>query len=152
MKLHLNQFWKAGKKALLGDKVTARKLGAAMKIPNVYEKDCPTRLVLDHIADKWTALILWKLVDGPLRFNQIRRIVEGISQKMLSQTLKQLERDGLVSRRAFATVPVTVEYSVTPLGHSLAEKMAAVSLWAQDNIDSVLTAQANYDAGVGENA
>lgn len=123
-----------------------------MKTPNVYEKDCPTRLVLDHIADKWTALILWKLVDGPLRFNQIRRIVEGISQKMLSQTLKQLERDGLVTRRAFATVPVTVEYSVTPLGNSLAEKMAAVSLWAQDNIDSVLTAQANYDAGVGENA
>ena len=123
-----------------------------MKIPNVYEKDCPTRLVLDHIADKWTALILWKLVDGPLRFNQIRRIVEGISQKMLSQTLKQLERDGLVSRRAFATVPVTVEYSVTPLGLSLAEKMAAVSLWAQDNIDSVLSAQAKYDAGVDETA
>lgn len=123
-----------------------------MRIPNVYEKDCPTRLVLDHIADKWTALILWKLVDGPLRFNQIRRIVEGISQKMLSQTLKQLERDGLVCRRAFATVPVTVEYSITPLGLSLAEKMAAVSLWAQDNIDSVLSAQAKYDAGVDENA
>jgi len=123
-----------------------------MRIPNVYEKDCPTRLVLDHIADKWTALILWKLVDGPLRFNQIRRIIEGISQKMLSQTLKQLERDGLVSRRAFATVPVTVEYSVTPLGLSLAEKMAAVSLWAQDNIDSVLSAQAKYDAGVDETA
>lgn len=150
--MHLNQFWKAGKKALPGDKVTPQKPGATMRIPNVYEKDCPTRLVLDHIADKWTALILWKLVDGPLRFNQIRRIIEGISQKMLSQTLKQLERDGLVSRRAFATVPVTVEYSVTPLGLSLAEKMAAVSLWAQDNIDSVLSAQAKYDAGVDETA
>ena len=150
--MHLNQFWKAGKKALPSDKVTPQKPGTAMRIPNVYEKDCPTRLVLDHIADKWTALILWKLVDGPLRFNQIRRIIEGISQKMLSQTLKQLERDGLVSRRAFATVPVTVEYSVTPLGLSLAEKMAAVSLWAQDNIDSVLSAQAKYDAGVDETA
>ena len=103
-------------------------------------------MVLDHIADKWAALILWKLTDRPIRFNQLRRDIEGISQKVLSQSLKQLERDGLINRQAFATVPVTVEYSVTPLGHTLAEKMAGISLWAQDNIDQVLTAQAKYDA------
>jgi DNA-binding HxlR family transcriptional regulator len=117
-----------------------------LEIPNVYEENCPTRIVLDHIADKWTALILWKLTNGPIRFNQLRRDIQGISQKVLSQTLKQLERDGLINRQAFATVPVTVEYSVTPLGHTLAEKMAGISLWAQDNIDQVLTAQAKYDA------
>ncbi len=119
-----------------------------LRIPNVYEQNCPTRMVLDHIADKWAALILWKLTDRPIRFNQLRRDIEGISQKVLSQSLKQLERDGLINRQAFATVPVTVEYSVTPLGHTLAEKMAGISLWAQDNIDQVLTAQAKYDASV----
>jgi DNA-binding HxlR family transcriptional regulator len=117
-----------------------------LQIPNVYEENCPTRIVLDHIADKWAALILWKLTNGPIRFNQLRRDIQGISQKVLSQTLKQLERDGLLNRQAFATVPVTVEYSVTPLGHTLAEKMAGISLWAQDNIDQVLAAQAKYDA------
>jgi DNA-binding HxlR family transcriptional regulator len=117
-----------------------------LQTPNVYEQNCPTRMVLDHIADKWTALILWKLAGGAIRFNQLRRDIEGISQKVLSQTLKQLERDGLIDRRAFATVPVTVEYSLTDLGHTLAEKMANISLWAQDHIDRVLAAQARYDA------
>lgn len=117
-----------------------------LRMPNVYEQNCPTRMVLDHIADKWTALILWKLSKGAVRFNQLRRDIEGISQKVLSQTLKQLERDGLIDRRAFATVPVTVEYSLTDLGHTLAEKMATLSLWAQDHIDRVLDAQAKYDA------
>jgi len=118
-----------------------------LQIPNVYDENCPTRIVLDHIADKWTALILWKLTNGPIRFNQLRRDIQGISQKVLSQALKQLERDGLINRQAFATVPVTVEYSVTPLGHTLAEKMAGISLWAQDNIGQVLAAQSKYDAG-----
>lgn len=117
-----------------------------MNIPNVYSQNCPTRMVLDHVADKWTALILWKLANGPIRFNQLRRDIEGISQKVLSQTLKQLERDGLIERKAFATVPVTVEYSLTGLGQTLAEKMAALSMWAQSNIQLVLDAQAKYDA------
>lgn len=117
-----------------------------MRIPNVYEQNCPTRKVLDHVANKWAALVLWKLIDGPVRFNQLRRDIEGISQKVLSHTLKELERDGLVARRAFATVPVTVEYSVTELGRTLAEKVAGLSIWAQENIGDVLAAQARYDA------
>src|ERR1700742_5328545 len=84
--------------------------------PNPYAADCPTRMALDRIADKWTVLVLGLLEERPLRFNQLRRTIEGLSQKMLSQTLKSLERDGLVSRKAIATVPVTVEYSITPLG------------------------------------
>jgi len=116
-----------------------------MRNYDVYSENCPTRLVLDHIADKWAALILWRISDGPIRFNELRRKVEGISTKVLSQSLKELERDGLVIRRAFATVPVTVEYSITPLGNTLAEKLATVTQWAEQNIEAVLTAQAQYD-------
>jgi DNA-binding HxlR family transcriptional regulator len=82
--------------------------------PNAYAATCPTRLVLDRVADKWAVLILGSLSEEPVRFDELRRLIEGVSQKMLSQTLKSLERDGLVSREAIPTVPVTVEYSVTP--------------------------------------
>jgi DNA-binding HxlR family transcriptional regulator len=116
-----------------------------MRNYDVYSENCPTRLVLDHIADKWASLILWRISDGPVRFNELRRKVEGISTKVLSQALKQLERDGLILRRAFATVPVTVEYSITPLGNTLAEKLATVTQWAEQNIEAVLAAQAQYD-------
>ena len=84
--------------------------------PNPYSARCATRLVLDRIGDKWAVLVLGLLAEEPTRFNQLRRAIEGVSQKVLSQTLKSLERDGLVRRRAFATVPVTVEYSITPAG------------------------------------
>ncbi len=116
-----------------------------MRNYNVYSENCPTRLVLDHIADKWASLILWRISDGPIRFNELRRKIEGISTKVLSQALKELERDGLILRRAFATVPVTVEYSITPLGGTLAEKLATVTRWAEQNIEDVLAAQAEYD-------
>ena len=117
-----------------------------MRNYDVYSQNCPTRLVLDHIADKWASLILWRLSDGPVRFNELRRKIEGISTKVLSQALKELERDGLVLRRAFATVPVTVEYSITPLGKTLAEKLATVTQWAEQNIEQVLAAQERYDS------
>jgi DNA-binding HxlR family transcriptional regulator len=123
-----------------------------MRNYDVYNQNCPTRLLLDHIADKWASLILWKLSDGPVRFNQLRRVVDGISTKVLSQALKELERDGLVSRAVFPTVPVTVEYSITPLGQTLSSKIAAVTEWAEGNIEAVLAAQANYDARQGARA
>jgi len=112
---------------------------------DVYEDRCPTRLVLDRLADKWALLILDRLHEGPVRFNQLRREIKGVSQKVLSQTLKKLERDGLVSRAAFATVPVTVEYALTPLGRTLTETVAALAHWAERNMDAVLAAQAAYD-------
>lgn len=115
--------------------------------PDVYEKMCPTRLVLDRIADKWAVLILDRLCDGPVRFNQLRRTIKGISQKVLSQTLKKLERDGLISRAVFATVPVTVEYALTPLGRTLTDTIAALAHWAEHNIEAVLAAQQAYDRG-----
>ncbi|UZE49666.1 helix-turn-helix transcriptional regulator [Rhodopseudomonas sp. P2A-2r] len=120
--------------------------------PNAYSDNCPTRIVLDRIADKWAVLVLGLLGDGPVRFNQLRRQIEGISQKMLSQTLKSLERDGLVSRRAIATVPVTVEYSITPLGATLSATVDSLRIWAETHIGQVLASQQQYDAGAGRAA
>lgn len=119
-----------------------------MEIRNPYASDCPTRMVLDRIADKWAVLVLGLLMDGPVRFNSLRRVVQGISQKMLSQTLKSLERDGLVSRKAIATVPVTVEYAITPLGRTLAKPMDALRIWAETHMDEVIANQQRYDAEV----
>ena len=102
-----------------------------MRKYDVYAENCPTRLLLDHIADKWTALVLWKISREPVRFNQLRRDVEGISTKVLSQTLKRLGRDGLILREVFPTVPVTVEYSITPLGRTLSEKLSTITEWGR---------------------
>ena len=113
---------------------------------NAYSADCPTRQILDRVGDKWAVLILLLLMEQPVRFNQLRRSIEGISQKMLSQVLKSLERDGLIKRRAIATVPVTVEYSITPLGATLANAVDPLRDWAESNLKDVLNAQRRYDA------
>ncbi|WP_210530065.1 winged helix-turn-helix transcriptional regulator [Rubellimicrobium arenae] len=118
-------------------------------IYDVYSEACPTRLVLDRLADKWVLLVLGRLTEGPMRFNHLRREIEGVSQKVLSQTLKRLERDGLVTRQAFPTVPVTVEYAITPLGRTLSETAQALARWAETNIEAVMAAQAAYDAQAG---
>lgn len=113
--------------------------------PNTYASDCPTRQVLDRVADKWSVLILALLLRGTARFNQIRRAIDGISQKMLTQALRKLERDGLVSRKIIPTVPVTVEYSITPLGRTLADTVDALRVWAERHIADVQRAQRRYD-------
>jgi|SRR5579872_3151282 DNA-binding HxlR family transcriptional regulator len=120
-----------------------------MNTPNPYDADCPTRMILDRIGDKWAVLVLGLLEEEPVRFNQLRRNIAGLSQKMLSQTLKSLERDGLVERRAFATVPVTVEYSITPLGRTLGATLESLRLWAETHIADVLAAQKRYDGRAG---
>jgi DNA-binding HxlR family transcriptional regulator len=119
---------------------------------NAYADTCPTRLVLDRIADKWAVLVLGLLADGPVRFNQLRRQIRGISQKMLSQTLKSLERDGLVSRKVTPTVPVTVEYAVTPLGGTLSATVDSLRIWAETHMEEVLMAQRQYDSGMPQTA
>jgi DNA-binding HxlR family transcriptional regulator len=118
-------------------------------IGDAFNPDCPTRQLLDRIGDKWAMLALLTLKDGPVRFNDLRRRIAGISQKMLSQTLKSLERDGLVARTAFATVPVTVEYKLTPLASGLIGLMAEVTAWAEAHIGEIAAARARYD-GPGE--
>ena len=113
---------------------------------NAYAQICPTRLVLDRIADKWTVLVLGLLANGPVRFNRLRRAIEGLSQKVLAQTLRRLERDGLVTRTVVPTVPVTVEYALTPLGRTLAATVDGLRAWAENHIEEILIAQRDYDA------
>lgn len=113
--------------------------------PDPFNAQCPTRRVLDRIGDKWAVLILILLEQETLRFNELRRRIDSISQKMLSQTLKSLERDGLVSRCVIPTAPVTVEYSITPLGMTLHEAVDTLRVWAERHIGEVETAQARYD-------
>ena len=111
---------------------------------NVFDSNCPTRQVLDCIADKWTVLIIRRLADGTLRFAQLRRAVDGISQKVLTNTLRELERDGIVTRRIYASVPPKVEYSLTPLGRSLCILVAGICDWAEANIEQVQAARKTY--------
>lgn len=113
---------------------------------DVYQDQCPTRMVLARLADKWALLILDKLQDGPVRFNALKRDIKRITQKVLTQTLRKLERDGLIARQVFLTSPVTVEYALTPLGSTLTQTVSALAHWAETNMDAVWAAQAAYDA------
>lgn len=121
-------------------------MNQAALAPDTFSADCPTRRILDRIADKWTVLILDLLLESPLRFNELLRRIGGLSQKMLSQTLKTLERDGLVLRTVFPTVPVTVEYRITELGVTLAETLKPLRLWAEANMEAIDQAQLRYDS------
>lgn len=113
---------------------------------NVYEKECPARAILARIGDKWALLILDQLREGPMRFNALKREISGVSQKVLSQVLKNLERDGLIARAARATVPVTVEYRLTPLGETLTRVASVLIDWAEAHMGEIQQAQAAYDA------
>ena len=117
---------------------------------DMLKQHCPTRQVLTRIADKWTMLVITLLAEEEkLRFSELRRQIEGISQKMLTQTLRGLERDGLVTRTVYPTVPVTVEYRLTNLGRSLAETVDAIRSWAYANMDEIETARDRYDTDNG---
>jgi DNA-binding HxlR family transcriptional regulator len=118
--------------------------------PDHPEADCPMLLVLDRIANKWAVLVVAALWKSPLRFNELRRVVGGVSQKMLSQTVRGLERDGLISRKVTPTVPVTVEYSITALGKTLAITMDALRVWSADHLAEVVEARAAFDARLAD--
>ncbi len=111
---------------------------------NVYHEPCPSRQALDRIADKWSTLITGALSEGTLRFSELRRAIPGISQKMLTQTLRSLERDGLVERRQYPTIPPRVEYTLTSLGEGLEELHAAIRAWAEAHIEAIETARMRY--------
>ena len=114
----------------------------------VYSGPCPARELLDRIADKWTTMIIGTLSEhpGPVRFSELRRAVTGISQKMLTQTLRDLERDGLVVREVFPVIPPRVEYSLTKLGRTLEEPLRALSLWTEQHMAEVHASQQAFDA------
>lgn len=109
-------------------------------------KACPAvNAILSRIGDKWSVLIVMELARHARRFNELKRDVAGISQRMLTLTLRGLERDGLVSRKVFDTVPPKVEYALTPLGQSLREPVLALGKWAQGHRDEIHAAQAAFD-------
>lgn len=117
---------------------------------NVLDDHCPSRQVIALIADKWSILILYALSrEGTMRYGQLQRTVRGISQKMLTQTLRELERNGLVSRTVYEVVPPQVEYELTGLGRSLRRVLSGICEWAQNNLEVVMEARETYDLGQG---
>ena len=109
---------------------------------DVLNEHCPSRQVLDRIADKWTALVIHALSSGTMRYGELHRTIGGVSQKMLTQTLRGLERDGLVERHVFPVVPPRVEYSLTPLGRSLRTPLEAICAWAETHLPEMQAARA----------
>lgn len=109
-------------------------------------EDCPVRAVIGKIGDKWSTLLLMALSEKPYRFGELRRLVPDISQRMLTQTLRDLQRDGYVDRTVFPTKPPSVEYRMTDLGHSLFAPLSKVLAWAGENHAAVKAARAKYDA------
>ena len=110
----------------------------------VYRADCPSRPILDQIADKWSMMVM-AVLDEPRRFNEIKRRLEGVTQRVLTQTLRRLERNGMITRRVLPTSPVGVEYSLTPLGESLREPFSRLYDWTVDNADEIQQHQRQYD-------
>lgn len=117
---------------------------------DVFSKACPSRGTLEHITGRWGSLTLGALHEGGFRFNELRRRVDGVSEKMLSQTLQALERDGLVHREAQPTNPPRVDYTLTPLGQEVAERLLGLIRLLEDRMPSVLEARERYDAVRGE--
>ena len=113
---------------------------------NVFDPSCPSRVVLDRLADKWTGLVILALSDGRLRFGELRTRIGGVTPKVLTETLRALERDGLVTRKVYAEVPPRVEYALTPTGRSLREPLLAVQEWAEKHVGGILAARAKADA------
>jgi DNA-binding HxlR family transcriptional regulator len=104
----------------------------------VYPANCPTRTVLDHVTSKWGVLVIVALAEQSLRWGELRRTVQGISEKMLASTLRTLEKDGFVHRDAQATIPPRVDYSLTPLGLELADRLLPLMDWIADRADEIV--------------
>ena len=113
-----------------------------------YAADCPSRQLLDRIGDRWSVLTIGTLADGPARYSAIAARVQGVSQKMLTQTLRALERDGLVTRTVFPEIPPHVEYELTDRGRSLREVLKPLEDWATSHMEAVAVSREQYDARV----
>lgn len=116
---------------------------------NAYVAECPSRQVLDSLSDKWVTLVLTALADGSRRYSDLARTIAGVSQKMLTQTLRRLERDGLVSRTVTPSVPVRVDYELTALGRTILPVVDAVKQWSESHIAEIHRARVAYDKAAG---
>ncbi|MCX5368803.1 helix-turn-helix transcriptional regulator [Streptomyces sp. NBC_00015] len=113
---------------------------------DAFLRSCPTNQLLDRLSDKWVSLVVSALAPGPQRYSDLARRIAGVSPKMLTQTLRALERDGILSRTVTPSVPVRVDYELTPLGSNLALLLTAVKDWAEIHFDEVQAARRRYDA------
>ena len=127
-------------------------LGAPLNDYDILAPACPSRTVLRHVVDRWTPLVVAVLARGPHRFGELRAAVGGITPKVLTETLRSMERDGLVTRDQAPGVPPRVDYALTPLGTTLAEPMGALRAWAEGHAEEVLGNRARYDAVVHDGA
>ncbi|MFD9740848.1 winged helix-turn-helix transcriptional regulator [Umezawaea sp. NPDC059074] len=118
--------------------------------PSIYLQNCPSRAVIGVIASHWGTLVLGTLFDGTLRYTEIRRSIEGISEKMLAQTLQSLERSGFVVRRVHPVIPPHVDYTLTPMGMQVASQARGLLDWVTANMGDIVEAQHAYDAGRAE--
>ncbi|MEV1175403.1 helix-turn-helix domain-containing protein [Nonomuraea sp. NPDC049784] len=130
----------------MATKTAVERRDEARQAFDAYFAQCPSRKLLDRLSDKWVTLLLSALAEGPRRYSDLARRVAGVSQKMLTQTLRGLERDGLVSRTLTPSVPVRVDYALTPLGESLMPLVGAIKSWAETHIEDVEAARDRYDA------
>lgn len=117
-----------------------------MKPRHTKESCTPVREILSRVGDKWSILVIMLLSERPWRFNELKRAIEGMSQRMLTLTLRGLECDGLVTRTVYPTVPPSVEYALTPLGQSLRGPIVALGTWAKDNNEQIDASRRRYDA------
>ena len=126
---------------LLSDEKVRDTLSASFQRGNVFAEQCPSRLVMNHVTSRWGGLCLIALRGGKHRFSELRRKINGISEKMLAQTLQSLESDGFVDRIAYSVVPPHVEYSLTPLGNAIGEKVVSLADWIEINLPEIIQAQ-----------
>ena len=117
---------------------------------DVLNPKCPTQQVLDRVASKWTMLVILALADGPQRYASLRRLVVGVTKKMLTQTLRALERDGLVRRHVYETVPIQTEYELTETGRSLGQAVSVIRAWAYDHMSAIEIARRQFDVPTSE--
>ena len=118
---------------------------AAMR-GDAFDPNCPTRVVLDRIGDKWTVLVIGALAAGPLRFTELRQRVGGVAPKVLTQTLRAMERDGLLTRTVFAQVPPRVDYALTELGQSLDGPLTVLTDWAETHVGRIMASRERFEA------
>ncbi|HET8796307.1 MAG TPA: helix-turn-helix domain-containing protein [Thermoanaerobaculia bacterium] len=128
---------------------TPSRIDALPERGNVFREDCPSREILGHITGRWGGLILTLLQRGTLRFSELRNGIGGVTEKMLAQTLRHLERDGLVERKSYPVIPPRVEYSLTGSGREAARRLAALTRWAEEHVKDVLRCRLKHDRKKG---
>ncbi|MDD5056258.1 MAG: helix-turn-helix domain-containing protein [Sideroxydans sp.] len=117
------------------------KLSAKMRRGEVFAAECPSRAILNHVTSRWGVLVLVALMEGTHRFSELRRKIGGVSEKMLAQTLQQLEQDGFIDRVSHPVVPPHVEYSLTPLGEEIGSQVESLTDWIETNLPKIIKAQ-----------